>query len=176
MHVSQRHLTGTLNYFCLWNIYLEQSATVYLWNFHGNCLGKYLWNCLSNFHWNYFWKYLKLSVSLNWVLPPCASWHKKLCPGSPSRRQSPPPQDSHHHCHLSVGTHLANQERSWSFPQYWHWRRSAGTTSPKEWRRERSRFGLWWNVDFHWFLFAGQQWCEGYHSSQSIVTAPQGIN
>ena len=33
-------------------------------------------------------------------------------------------------------------------------------------------FGLRWSVDLHRLIVAAPHWCEGYHPSQSVVTAP----
>ena len=76
-------------------------------------------------------------------------------------------------CRFIVGVHQVDRERNWSFSRFWHRRRGAETTAPEESSEGQwPGFGLRWSVDVHRLLAAAQQWCGGYHPSQSVVTAP----
>ena len=83
------------------------------------------------------------------------------------------PPESRRRCRLDVGTRLADRERSWSSPRSRPWRRSVVTTAPEEsGEGQWPGFGLRWSVDSLRLLVAAQQWCGGYHPSQSVVPPP----
>ena len=113
---------------------------------------------------------LELSLELGVVhLVPAGTRNHALT--VPADAAAPP--ESRRRCRLDVGTRLADRERSWSFPRSRHRRRSVGTTTPEEsGEGQWPGFGLRWSVDFLRLIVAAQQWCGGYHPSQSVVTAP----
>ena len=93
--------------------------------------------------------------------------------GTDTSHRTPQSPEGRRRCRLVVRVRQVDRGRSCSFPRFWHRRRSVGTTAPEEsGEGQWPGSGLRWSVDVHWLLVAAQQWCGGYHPSQSVVTAP----